>query len=354
MGGVVHKFHLKKHRRQVQPVLSSTAVGAGEVVPAFAGGQYDPAEYASPELVVPPERHRFHLRLADIIFLLLAAALTAAAIILGRRPTEEVVTGPEFPTIDDFFPEPVWFGGTPFAIDRIWFVRIIATLGLLLLFVLTAKRVRLVPRRLQAGVEYLIDFVRKQIAEEVLGKERARHYLPMLCTIFFTILFYNLTGIIPFLNISGTARPGVPLLLALWVLCTYWYAGIKARGGGIRGLGRYLRDELFPESLRKMPFMYVIVTPIELLQLLIIRPASLTIRLVANMVVGHITLLLCFAATQYFAFRAHGAMHGFAALTLAGGIFMTLFEMLVAFLQAYIFTLLATVYIDLALETHEE
>jgi len=146
----------------------------------------------------------------------------------------------------------------------------------------------------------------------------------------------------------------VPLLLALWVLFTYWRAGINARGGGIRGLGRYLRDELFPESLRKMPFMYIIVTPIELLQLLIIRPASLTIRLVANMVVGHITLLLCFAATQYFAFRAHGAMHAFAALTLFGGIFMTLFEMLVAFLQAYIFTLLATVYIDLALETEEE
>ena len=294
--------------------------------------------------------------------LLLASARLVSATV-SPTPTPTVIetvapvvehTGPEFPTIEDFFFQPVIFGGTSFTIDRMWFVRIIATIALLLLFGLTAARIRLVPGRLQAGVEYLIDFVRKQIAEEVLGRERARRYLPMLCTIFFSILFFNITGIIPFLNIAGTASVGVPLLLALWVFVTYWHAGITARGGGIRGLGRYLKDELFPESLRKMPFMYVIVTPIELLQLLIIRPASLTIRLVANMVAGHITLLLCFAATQYFATRAHGLMHGFTLLTLAGGIFMTLFEMLVAFLQAYIFTLLATVYIDLALEVHQD
>jgi len=271
--------------------------------------------------------------------------------IISPTPVEQ--SGPDFPTINEFFFDPVLFGGTPFAIDRIWFVRIIATIGLLALFGITASRLKIIPGRLQTGVEYLIDFVRKQIAEEVLGKERARRYLPMLCTIFFSILFFNITGVLPFLNIAGTAKVGIPLLLALWVFFTYWHAGIKARGGGIRGLGRYLKDELFPESLRKMPFMYVIVTPIELLQLLIIRPASLTIRLVANMIAGHITLLLCFAATQYFAVRAHGAMHAFTVLTLFGGIFMTLFEMLVAFLQAYIFTLLASVYIDLALETNE-
>ena len=312
-----------------------------------AAAQLDSSGVAESQLAVPRSP------VPTIILAIAAAILIALAIILGRLHAGEGAAGPEFPTIEDFFPDQVLLRGTPFALDRIWFVRIIATVALLALFCLTARRVRLVPGRLQGGVEYLIDFVRKQIAEEVLGKERARKYLPMLCTIFFTILFFNLTGIIPFLNISGTARVGIPLLLALWVLVTYWHAGIKARGGGIRGLGRYLRDELFPESLRKMPFMYLIVTPIELLQLLVIRPASLTIRLVANMVVGHITLLLTFAATQYFAFRAQGLMHGFAALTLFGGIFMTLFEMLVAFLQAYIFTLLATVYIDLALETDE-
>ena len=269
----------------------------------------------------------------------------AARAVGALLPLEGV--GPEFPTIDEFFPPEVLLVGTPFALDRIWFVRIVATIALLLIFGLAARKVALVPGRFQCGVEYLIDFVRKQIVDEVLGTHVGRRYLPMLCTIFFTVLMFNLTGVIPFLNISGTARVGVPLLLALWVLFTYWWAGAKAHGG----LLRYLKDELFPDSLRKMPYMYLIVTPIELLQLLIIRPASLTIRLVANMIVGHITLLLCFAATQYFVFQARGLMHGFSVLTLAGGLFMTLFELLVAFLQAYIFTLLATVYIDLAMQT---
>jgi F-type H+-transporting ATPase subunit a len=269
---------------------------------------------------------------------------------VGLEPGVVERSGPEFPTIDDFFPPEVLLVGTPLAMDRIWFVRVIATVLLLLVFCLAARRVALVPGRFQCAVEYLIDFVRKQIVEEVLGQEVGRRYMPMLCTIFFSVLFFNLTGIIPFLNISGTARVGIPLLLALWVLVTYWAAGARAHGGILR----FLKDELFPESLRKMPYMYIIVTPIELLQLLIIRPASLTIRLVANMIVGHITLLLCFAATQYFAFHARGLMHGFAALTLFGGIFMTLFEMLVAFLQAYIFTLLATVYIDLAMQHEAE
>jgi len=272
-----------------------------------------------------------------------------SGLLLHAATAEVEPVGPEFPTIDDFFPEQVLLVGTPFAMDRIWFVRIVATIALLLIFSLAARRVSLVPSRFQGAVEYLIDFVRKQIVEEVLGQQVGRRYMPMLCTIFFSVLFFNLTGIIPFLNISGTSRVGIPLLLALWVLVTYWAAGIKAHGG----LWPFLRDNLFPESLRKMPYMYLIVTPIELLQILIIRPASLTIRLVANMIVGHITLLLCFAATQYFAFHARGLMHGFAVLTLFGGIFMTLFEMLVAFLQAYIFTLLATVYIDLAMQSEE-
>jgi len=281
---------------------------------------------------------------------MLITLVRGLSMVAGLAGAEGEHGGPEFPTIDDFFPEQVLLVGTPFALDRIWFVRVVATILLLLVFMQAAKRISLVPGRFQCAVEYLIDFVRKQIVEEVLGQQVGRVYMPMLCTIFFTVLSFNLTGIIPFLNISGTSRVGVPLILALWVLLTYWAAGARAHGG----LWPFLRDELFPTSLRKMPYMYLIVTPIELLQLLIIRPASLTIRLVANMIVGHITLLLCFAATQFFVFNAHGLMRGFGLLTLFGGLFMTLFEMLVAFLQAYIFTLLATVYIDLAMQHAEE
>ena len=69
--------------------------------------------------------------------------------------------------------------------------------------------------------------MRVQIGEEILGKENAKRFLPMLTTIFLTILAFNLTGVIPGLNLAGTSRIGVPLLLALWVFVTYW-AGASA------------------------------------------------------------------------------------------------------------------------------
>ncbi|QAY71676.1 ATP synthase F0 subunit A [Xylanimonas protaetiae] len=249
------------------------------------------------------------------------------------------------PSIGDFFPPAILFEGTPFQIDRIWIIRIVATIALLTVFTLAARRAKLVPGRFQAAVEYLLEFVRVQVAEEILGKAHAKRFLPMLTTIFFSILAFNLTSVIPGLNLAGSSRIGIPLLLAVWVFVTYWAVGIRKHG-----LGGYLKANLFPPSIKDMPFLYVIVTPIELLQILVIRPASLTIRLVANMVAGHIMLVLCFAATQFFLVDSGGAMKPFGVLTFAGGIFITLFEVLVAFLQAYIFSLLAAVYINMSLE----
>ncbi len=199
------------------------------------------------------------------------------------------------------------------------------------------------PGRFQNAIEILLDFVRVQIVEEIMGKERAKRFVPMITTIFFAILAFNLTGLVPGLNMAGTARVGLPLVLALWVLVTYWAVGIRRHG-----LGGYLKSNLFPSGI---PWpIYIIVTPIELLQILLIRPLSLTIRLVSNMVAGHIMLVLCFAATQYFVFEAAPAMKAFGAFTLAGGLIFMLFELLVAFLQAYIFALLAAVYINMSLE----
>lgn len=219
----------------------------------------------------------------------------------------------------------------------------VVTIALLTVFVIAARRARVVPGRFQAGVEFILDFVRVQIAEEILGKAHARRFLPMLTTIFCSILAFNLAGAIPGLNLAGTARIGIPLVLAVWVFVTYWAVGIRQHG-----LGGYLKSNLFPSGV---PWpIYIILTPIELLQLLIIRPASLMVRLVANMIAGHIMLVLCFAATQFFLLEASGAMKPLGVLTLGAGIFMTLFEVLVSFLQAYIFALLAAVYISMSIE----
>ena len=94
--------------------------------------------------------------------------------------------------------------------------------------------------------------------------------------------------------------------------------------------------------------MYIIVTPIELISTFVIRPITLTLRLMMNMIVGHLLLVLFFAATQFFVFQLGGAWTLLGAGTLAFGLVFTLFEVLVAVLQAYVFALLTAVYIQLA------
>lgn len=265
-------------------------------------------------------------------------------LLAASEGAHEGESGFHAPSIADFFPPAIFFEGTIFQIDRIWIIRIIAAAVLITVFVIAANRAKIVPGRFQGAIEWILDFVRVQIAEEILGKKHARRFLPMLTTIFLSILVLNITGVIPGLNLAGTSRIGLPIVLALWVFVTYWYVGIKEHG-----LGGYLKSNLFPPGIPAP--IYLIVTPIEALQIFVIRPASLAIRLMANMVAGHIMLVLCFAATQFFIMEAGPALKAFGVLTFAGGFAFTAFEILVAALQAYIFALLAAVYISLSLES---
>ena len=250
------------------------------------------------------------------------------------------------PGIDEFFPDAL-FGSTEltsvWGFDRIMLVRFVVVALLLLFLWLATRRASLIPSRGQSIVELGVDFVRVQIAEQIMGKERARPFLAMLTTIFFTILAMNLAGIVPFLNMAGTARIGLPLVLAVWVLIVYLAAGIRKQG-----LGKYLKSQLFPPGI---PWpAYVLITPIEILQVFVLRPATLAIRLVANMMAGHLMLVLCFAATHFLILEGGGLIKITGALSLAGGIFITVFEVFIAALQAYIVTLLSAIFVNFALE----
>jgi F-type H+-transporting ATPase subunit a len=244
------------------------------------------------------------------------------------------------PSIAEFFPPVFLFEGTPFEINRIMMVRFVAVAALLLVFWLGTRRMRVVPGRFQSVVEMGLDLVRVNIADDLLGKKDGKRFLPLLMTIFFMILFMNLTGIIPGLNIAGTSVIGVPLLLAVVSYVTFIYAGMK------KSPKNFIKNSLFPAGV---PWpVYFIVTPIEFISTFLIRPVTLTLRLLMNMMVGHLLLVLFFAATQFFLFTAGGWWSILAAGSLAFGLAFTLFEILVAVLQAYIFALLTAVYIQLA------
>ncbi|MBP6043384.1 MAG: F0F1 ATP synthase subunit A [Rhodoluna sp.] len=250
--------------------------------------------------------------------------------------------------MNEFYPEVVAFAGTPFELNRIMLIRLLVTTVLVIVFWLLTARFKkayknniLVPSRFQLMGEISLNFVRKSIAHDQLGEKDGDRFLPLLSTIFFIVLGMNITGIIPGLNIAGTSVIGLPIVLALAAYVTFIYAGVRKHGG------HFFSAALFPAGVPKA--FYALVTPIEFLSTFILRPVTLALRLMMNMIAGHLLLVLCFSATQFFFFNADGLFKLFGAGTFLFGFAFTLFEILVAFLQAYVFTLLTTVYIQLAL-----
>lgn len=245
------------------------------------------------------------------------------------------------PSIDEFFPPVLLFAGSPFEINRIMLVRFVAVIVLLLLFWLGTRKMTVVPGRFQSLIEMALDFARINISEDLLGRKDGRRFLPVLTSMFFMILFMNVTGVIPLLNVAGTSVIGVPIVLAVVSYVMFIYAGIKKHPLG------FFKNSLFPAGV---PWpLYIIVTPIEFFSTFVLRPITLVLRLTFNMISGHLLLVLFFSGTTFFFFTAPGFFKLFGLGTVALGFAFTLFELLVAVLQAYIFTLLSSVYIQLAL-----
>lgn len=270
--------------------------------------------------------------------LLLNALTSVLPLATDGESGETVFVGP---SIAEFFPEAVLFEGTAFEMNRIMLIRIIVLVAIMLFFYLATRRMSLVPSRAQSLAELGLNLVRVNIAEDLLGKKDGTRFLPLLTTFFFLILGMNITGIVPAMNIAGTSVIGIPLVLAAIAYVVFIYAGLKKHPG------TFLRNSLFPPGV---PWpLYIIVTPIEFVSTFVLRPITLTLRLLMNMIVGHLLLVLFFVATSFFFFEVDGVAKAFGVGTLAFGFVFTLFEILVAVLQAYVFTLLTTVYIQLAL-----
>ena len=233
------------------------------------------------------------------------------------------------------------FEGTWFEMNRIILVRLLAVVALVLVFWLGTSKMRTVPGRFQGTVELALNLVRVNIAEDLLGEKDGKRFLPLLTTIFFMVWFMNVTGIIPGLNIAGTSIIGMPLVLAIAAYVAFVYAGLRKHPVA------FLKNSLLPPGV---PWpLYIIVTPIEFVSTFILRPVTLTLRLLMNMVVGHFLLVLFFSSTHFFILYSDSWMAFFGIGTIAFSIAFTFFELLVATLQAYVFTLLTAVYLQLAL-----
>ncbi len=262
-----------------------------------------------------------------------------------ERPLSATLIAAEFhtPTLKDFFPE-LLFGGTTddpawWAMDRLMLIRVVVAVLVAAAFYFAMRRPKIVPGGAQNVAENALDWVRINIAEEILGKENGRKFLTIIATIFFVTIFLNLTSIIPFLNISSNARIGMPMVMAGVAYVTYCWVGIAKYG-----FFGFIKSSIVLPGV-PLPIHFLLV-PIEFVSTFILRPFTLTVRLMANMLSGHIMLALFFAATQYFIIDQSGlwTFAGIGGILAAVG--FTFFELLVIGLQAYIFALLTAVYID--------
>jgi F-type H+-transporting ATPase subunit a len=238
-----------------------------------------------------------------------------------------------FPPIDEFFVWPdIVFEDTVFAINKTSLLCLISTFLILAIYVGGSRKMKLVPTKFQSVLEQTYEFVDRGIVRDVIGNDATR-FTPFLGALFLFILFLNFWEIIPFIQFPPTSRFGIPLFLALMVYVMYWYLGFRHQGI------KYLTGHLFPAGVPIA--LYILVTPIELVQILLVRPFSLAVRLLANMMAGHILLTALALLTVYTLENAPIIAIGPFLLNVG----VTAFELLVGFLQAYIFTLLTAVYI---------
>ena len=230
------------------------------------------------------------------------------------------------------------FEGTIFEITRITLVQLIATALIAAFFLIAFRNPQIVPRGVQNLGEMAVDFVKVHIIDTIMGVS-GRRYLPYLVTLFFFILAMNMAGIVPGLNIAGTSVVAIPILMAIVAWLTFNIAGIRKHG-----FLHYMKMNLFPPGVPAP--IYVLLTPIEFFSTFILRPVTLSIRLLANMMAGHLMLVLFFSGATYLLLDASWALKPFGVGAAVMGFFITAFEILVAFLQAYIFTLLTALYIS--------
>jgi F-type H+-transporting ATPase subunit a len=263
--------------------------------------------------------------------------------VLVQATEGESTRGFHFPPINTLLR---WKDITP-GINKVVLISIAAALIGTVLFLIAANRDhKTAPKGARNLAEIAVEFIEKNIIMETMGRS-GLGWTPFLLTMFIFIYICNVPGIIPFIQMPATARMGIPAFMALLVWVVYNATGIKNQGP----IG-YFKNVLFPPGVPKA--LYILVTPIEFISTLIVRPFSLAVRLFANMLAGHL-LLVIFALLSEALIQAETQrifLIPIGVLPFGVLMFLTAFEILVAFLQAYIFTTLTAVYLGMA--THPE
>ncbi|GAA2066748.1 F0F1 ATP synthase subunit A [Catenulispora yoronensis] len=239
--------------------------------------------------------------------------------------------------IFDFSNRP-WFHIAGWGVTKPVVLAVLITVLIVTFFWAAFNKPRMVPRGVQNIGEVAYLFVRDRMARDSMGVKGDK-YVPLLFSLFFFVWLMNVMSFVPGIQFPVSSRIAFPAALAVMVWLTYMYAGFKRHGLG------YFRVLGVPSGV-PLGILFIL-TPIELLSNIFVRPFTLAIRLFANMFAGHL-LIATFSIGAWYMFSVKGILFSGASFTMA--IVMTGFELFIQALQAYIFVMLTASYLAGALE----
>lgn len=217
---------------------------------------------------------------------------------------------------------------------------VLAMVVVIVAWLLISRRLAMVPSRTQFAGEYIYGMARNTMAREQIGPE-FRPYIPLVLSLFSFVLVNNLFGIIPVFQFPTMSRIGFPIALALFVYVFYHYAGFKKHG-----FFGYIKHAALPPGVPT--FVAPLIIFIELFTKFLFQPISLALRVFAAMFAGHLILVLAVVGGEFLLFSGGPLIAG-APVAFAAAIAFTFLEVLVQVIQAYVFALLAAVYIGAAI-----
>lgn len=252
-------------------------------------------------------------------------------------PAHDIICTPEF--VNELFETPTIFSIGGFHVNRAMLLMFLAAVIVIGLLWFAFRKPRVVPTKFGAAMEAIVGFVRDEIAVGIIGPTGIK-YFPYLLSIFLFILIGNLFEVTPLINFPITSRMAIPLFLSLVTYLIFVVVGFAKNGM------HYFTGIVWPKSVPLA--LRPLVGVIEFVSTFLIRPLTLAVRLFANLVAGHVMLTLLLVSGWIFV--SHVADIGARATIGLGwfalGMAIFLFEIVVALLQAYIFTLLSAVYIQ--------
>lgn len=194
------------------------------------------------------------------------------------------------------------------------------------------------PRKWWGFMEMIIDMIYKDLIKPIL-RDDAKRYAPYLLTAFFFIFFINILGLMVIFPAGANLSGNIAVTLVL-ALCTFLVVNLT-------GTKHYWKDMFWPEVPMWMKCPIPLMPVIELFGA-ITKPVALMIRLFANMMGGHLIVLVLISLIFIFGTMGTAVLAGTTVLSVAFSLFMNLLDVLISFIQAYVFTILSTIFISLA------